>query len=306
MVKMEHKSVLVEEICSAFHSAKNGIVVDATCGEGGHSIEILKRVQPLKLLAIDVDKDILEKAKKNIGNDNRVTFINANFIELEDILKKENISKVDAILFDLGISKYHYLKSGRGFSFNADEPLDMRLSLSQKLTAFDVVNYYSEDKLKKILWAFGEERFSVIIARKIVEERKKKKIQTAKQLAEIISKTVPKKFYDKIHPATKTFQALRIEVNSELLNLEYILEYAAKSLNSKGKLAVITFHSLEDRIVKHKFCELSTGEVIDELRGIKKQAEYVVVTKKPVEPSQTEIRLNPSSRSAKLRILEKI
>jgi 16S rRNA (cytosine1402-N4)-methyltransferase len=302
---MVHKSVLVDEVIDALAPAREGTVVDATCGEGGHSAAILDRLRPARLIAFDADSALLAEARENLASKDGVSFIRSNFITMPEVLSREGLKGVDGILIDLGISMFHYRSSGRGFSFDAEEPLDMRIDTSLPLTAATVVNTYPEEKLKRLLWAFGEERFAALIARRVAEARSTKKFRSARDLANLVAAVIPKKFHTDIHPATRTFQALRIEVNAELTNLEYILGPAAGLLNPGGRLAVITFHSLEDRIVKHAFRALAEGEITDEARGTRAKAGYRVVTKKPVGPSEAEIRRNPSSRSALLRVLER-
>lgn len=301
-----HKSVLLEQVIYFLGVCREGVFIDCTLGEGGHTKAILKRIGPRGALGLDADAEILKKAREGLSANTNVILANANFTDLRVVMAQNGISNADAILIDLGISMFHYKESGRGFSFDKDEKLDMRVDTRNTLSAFDVVNSYSEEQLKKLFWAYGEERFSPLIASRIVRQRQLNKIVTARELAELISSAVPKKFHERIHPATRVFQAIRIEVNSELANLESVLGDAAAALNPGGRLAVISFHSLEDRIVKHKFLELADAPVIDELRGTRAKQKFKVLTKKPVEAEEEEIRSNAASRSAKLRVIEKV
>lgn len=272
-----HIPVLLNEIIEQIESNKN--YVDCTLGFGGHSKEILKKNGPNgKVLGIEIDKEIFEKTIK----DERLIAVNDSYINLEKIVKKHNFKDISGILLDAGMSSYHIDLSGRGFSFNKDEPLLM--NYGSGISAEEIINEYSEDEIERILREYGEEKFSKKIAKKIVEERKKKRIKSTLQLVEIVRKIVPR---SKINPATRTFQAIRIEANKELENLESVLPQALKLLNRGGKLFIISFHSLEDRIVKN-FIKNNQLEL-----------------NKPIIPSEQEIKSNPRSRSAKLRIILK-
>lgn len=286
---------------------EDSVVVDATLGGGGHAREILKKIKNGKLIAIDAD----EKAVKNFQNekDERVVLINNNFSNLDSILENLKIEKVDAILADLGWSSDQLI--GKGMSFQKDELLDMRLNNKEGISAKDIVNDYSEEELGRILREYGEEKFWKNITKKIVEYRKKKKIETTVELAEIIKNAAPAKYrHGKLNPATRTFQALRIAVNNELENLEKFLKQAIERLNPRGRLAVISFHSLEDRIVKNIFRQNARGSFLtDELTGQKiteKNPTVSLITKKPVISSKEETENNPRARSAKLRVCERI
>jgi 16S rRNA (cytosine1402-N4)-methyltransferase len=300
-----HVPVLMDRVLEYLAPSKGGVCCDCTLGEGGHSSEILRKIKPSRLVGLEADRAILEKAQKNLTEFNNTDLIRANFTELKEILANLQIHSVRGILVDLGISMFHYKESGRGFSFDRDEKLDMRIDDRQPLTAWDVINTYSEDRLKKIIWAYGEERWAAMIARNITEARKTRKIETGRDLGGLVASSIPKKFHGHMHPATKVFQAVRIEVNDELNNLEKIVKDAAPLLEKGGRLVIITFHSLEDRIVKHRFQELSTGEVTDETRGTRAEPEFRILAKKPVEADADEVRSNPASRSAKLRVLER-
>jgi len=303
---MVHKAVLTDDVLKFLSVCRAGTCVDCTLGEGGHSRAILERLRPERLVALEADAAILGNARQNLGDFANVTFINDNFVRLAALLKDQKIEGVNAILMDLGVSLYHYRESGRGFSFDRDEPLDMRIDTRTPLTADEVVNSYPEERLKRVFWAYGEERWTSVIVRAIAARRQKSAIRTSKELADLVSSVIPKKFHAKIHPATRIFQAIRIEVNNELDNLEQAIDGAANCLVKGGRLAIISFHSLEDRIVKHRFQELSEGAIIDEARGTRAEADYRILTRKPVEAREAEMRDNPSARSAKLRVLERV
>jgi len=304
-MKYLHTPVLKNQILEFFQIYHNKIIVDGTIGEGGHSESFLKKIQPSRLIGIDGDSTILAKAKHRLEKFSNIDLVNDNFTNLKNILQEKKIDALDGILLDLGISIFHYKESGRGFSFDKNEKLDMR-ARNVELSAYDIVNTYSQDKLRKIIWAYGEDRWAALIAKQIVAVRATQKIKTSKELANLIFNIVPKKFHSHIHPATKTFQALRIEVNNELGDLEIFLKIFPKLLNKKGRLAIITFQSLEDRIVKQKFRELSTGKIIDELKGTRAKPAFRLLTKKPIIADENEIRTNAASRSAKLRVIEKL
>ncbi len=288
-----HVPVLLEVATDLLTENGGKVYLDCTLGGGGHARRVLEKVPEAKLIGIDVDEEATEIAKENLKEfGERVSIYKANFRDLDLVLKEEGVEKVDGILFDLGMSMYQ-IRSGRGFSFQGDEPLDMRMDKDQRLTAYEVVNRYPERDLERIIREYGEERLSKKIARAIVRRREKKPIETTKELVEVILSVYPEKLKrSKIHPATRTFQAIRIEVNRELENLKVGLSKALEALNPKGRLVVISFHSLEDRIVK-KFMK----ENSDKLK---------VLTKKPITPSEEEVRMNPSSRSAKLRAGERV
>ena len=300
-----HKSVLLKEAIESLNLKKDSIVVDATFGGGGHSREILKIIENGKLIGIDADEKAIKES--NLKNDKRVILVNDNFENLENILEIIGIEKVDAILADLGWSSDQLI--GKGMSFMQDEELDMRLSKDQKLSAKDIVNEYEQRELERIIRENGEEKFWKIITKRIVEYRKEKKIETTKELAEIVKNSIPEKFrHAKMNLATKTFQALRIEVNQELANLEKFIPQAIENLNPQGRLAIISFHSLEDRIVKNIFRENARGCICPSdfpqcVCG--KKPKISIITKKPIAPTDLEVSDNPKSRSAKLRVCEK-
>lgn len=284
-----HIPVLSEEVYENLISIGCRVFIDATVGGGGHALGMLDRNRDLHLIGIDRDQEALDQARETLKeHSDRVTLLRGNFRDLNQILQGTGVFSIDGILFDLGISSYQ-LAANRGFSFIDDEELDMRMDPREEMTAYKVVNYYRQEQIARVLYEFGEEWQSRRIARAIVERRKKEKIQTAKQLADLVASV--KKREGKIHPATKTFQALRIAVNDELASLEQGLGEAIPLLNGNGRIGVITFHSLEDRIVKERF---------------RKNESLRILTRKPIRPSLQEIRDNPRSRSAKLRVAEKI
>jgi 16S rRNA (cytosine1402-N4)-methyltransferase len=292
-----HKPVLLKEVIEYLNVEKNKNYVDCTIGEGGHTIEILKRNGPKgKVLGIEIDPELYKKLKEE-GLE-RLILVNDSFLNLKEIVKRENFGPISGILFDLGLSSWHLEKSGRGFSFLKDEPLIMRYDWNQEksmLTSEKIVNEWPEREIERILREFGEEKFAKRIAREIAKARKTKPIKTTFQLVEVIKRAVPS-FYQhrKIHFTTKTFQALRIAVNNELENLRIALPQAIGVLEKGGRLVVISFHSLEDRIVKNF------------LKEKEREGRIKILTKKPIRPSKEEIRKNPRSRSAKLRAVLKI
>ena len=286
------------------------IMVDGTCGEGGHAEAFLSRYNNICLLCVDADKEQITSARERLQRfGSRVKLFTMWFADFFADYHKYNSKLPDRILLDLGISRFHYEKSGRGFSFQKDEYLDMRLDKERKHTAYDIVNKASEQELINILREYGEERFANAIAKAICRERKNMRIRTSAQLARIVSKAVPQQSQKRrIHPATKTFQALRIAVNGELSELERGLAAGFAVLKKGGRIAVISFHSLEDRIVKrffkgkNKSCTCPPEWPICRCRGEK---ELILLTKKPITPGNAEVRANPAARSAKLRVVEK-
>jgi len=305
-----HFSIMKEEVCSYLAPTAPGqLLVDCTMGEGGHSLEFLTRFPELKVIGLDADPQIQQKAKERLSLfEDRVSFVHTYF----DTYFRDRIDspRPDRILMDLGISMFHYEKSGRGFTFSKDEPLDMRLDPDNPVSAFNVVNEYTEKELADVFFTFGEERYSRRIAAALVRERAAVPIDSAHQLAEIISRSVPSAYrHGRIHPATRCFQAVRIVVNGELDRLKSALIHASRALKPGGLIGVITFHSLEDRIVKHFFkdmfrdcicppeqprCSCGGARVLD------------VLTRKPVIPGEGEIKVNPASRSAKFRVARRI
>ena len=291
MISEYHKPVLLKEVIELLDPQNDETIVDATFGFGGHSKALLERIGPKgRLIAIEQDKEILELSRKEF-DDSRITFVNDNFSNLASILRKAKVSKIDKILFDLGISSYHFDELDRGFSFK-DEQLDMRLNREGGETAADLVNTLPEEDLANMLFQNAGEFLSRRIARIIVEARRLKKIESAQQLNEIIGKQVRKR--GKINPATKTFQALRIAVNKELEVIISTLPTAINLLNEGGRVGVISFHSGEDKIVKETFKKYKAENTIE------------ILTKKPLVAEYEEIKLNPRARSAKLRVAKKI
>lgn len=294
-----HIPVMLNEAISHLKLGPGKTIVDATCGTGGHSLAILEQIMPAgRLIAIDRDKESLEVTKKRLVKyRGSCEFVHGNFAQIDTFLKNLKIKKIDGILFDLGISSFQLSDSRRGFSFQADAPLDMRLDRESYISAYDLINNLNEEEISKLLWNFGEERWHRRIARLIVEERQRHPISTTQQLVSIVFKAVPSRYrykYQRIHPATRTFQAVRIAVNRELEILEAAIEKAVALLDKGGRICVISFHSLEDRITKHTFKRLSSSGLIE------------IITPKPLTPAQAEIEANPLSRSAKLRAAQKI
>lgn len=297
-----HIPVLVDEVIQYLDPKSNENFVDATIDGGGHTMAILERNKPKgKVLGIDLDKTLLENLKfkiKNLHLENRVILVQGNFKNLKEIIKNtcpDWNQKVNGVLFDLGMSSWQLEESGKGFSFKRNEPLDMRFDSSQELTAKDIVNYWPEYEIEKILREYSEERYARKIAKEIVSERQKKPIFTTFELVEVIKKAVPRNYErGRIHPATRTFQALRIATNQELENLKLVLPQAMDVLKENGRIVVISFHSLEDRIVKNFFREKT------------KEEKLKILTKKPVRASEEEIQKNPRAHSAKLRAAVKL
>ena len=306
---MKHYSVLKREAIDGLQIKEDGIYVDATLGYAGDASEILKRIKRGKLFAFDRHEEALkysDEVLQKLGNS--YTLIHSDFVHMKEKLQELEIDKVDGILFDLGVSSPQ-LDENRGFSFMRDETLDMRMDRSSHITAQNIVNEYSYEKLKNIFYQYGEEKQSALIAKKIVEVRKNKQIKTTKELCDIICTAVGAKYYYKTHPERNIFQAIRIEVNEELTDLEKVLPDAISLLKPKGRLVVITFHSLEDRIVKQIFKKYS--EVDKMVKGLpdiplEYQPLIKLINKKPILPSEEELKENTRSASAKLRIVERI
>ncbi len=306
-----HKSVLLDECIEGLNIKPNGIYVDGTLGGAGHSSEIIKKLSDQgKLIGIDRDDEALKAAKERLKEYSNVTYYHGNHDDIKEILEDLNIEKVDGILLDLGVSSYQLDERNRGFSYLGENVLDMRMDKTQKLDAKIVVNNYKEEELAKIIYDYGEERFSRQIAKNICIERKKQKITTTKQLVDIIEKSIPAKFRSKdSHPAKRTFQAIRIEVNDEIKPLYQTVLNSIECLKPGGRLCIITFHSLEDRAVKNAYidaegkCICPPGLPYCACGAIKKGK---IITKKPILPTKEEMENNSRSKSAKLRIFEKI
>ena len=310
MTEFKHVPVLLNETIEALDIKQNGIYVDMTCGGGGHSSEIAKRLKGTgKLICFDQDLDAISACRERLAPFSNVSFFNDNFKNAKDVLFKNGTTKVDGILADLGVSSYQIDTPERGFSFLHDGKLDMRMDQQNPFSAYDVVNNYSKEKLKEIIFKYGEEPFASKIAEAVVSARKKKNIESTFELKEIIESAFPKKIiFGKGGVSKKTFQAIRIEVNRELEILEKSVRDFAELLNSKGRLAIISFHSLEDRIVKNVFKELSTDCICPPKTPIcicGHHAQGRLFNKKPITPSEKELEINQRSHSAKLRIFEK-
>ena len=310
-MEFKHKPVLLNECIEGLNIKPDGIYVDGTLGGAGHSKEILKRLDKNKgiLIGIDRDEEALQAAKQNLLEYENVKYVHGNHDNIKEILESLKIDKVDGILLDLGVSSYQLDERNRGFSYLGSNELDMRMDKSQRLTAMEVVNNYKEEHLANIIYEYGEERFSRNIARNICIERRKKKIETTDELVKIIEKSIPRLNPKEGHPAKRTFQAIRIEVNNEIKPLEDTIKNSIDILKPKGRLCVITFHSLEDRAVK---------QAMNRAKGMctcPKDIPYcvcgakelgTVITRKPIIATEEEQRENSRSKSAKLRIFEKI
>ena len=309
-MKQLHYSVLLNECIEGLNIKENGKYVDATVGYAGHSKNILAKIKKGHLFAFDEDEAAVKYSKKVLSSiGDNFTVFRENFVNMPKVLKDSGIEKVNGILFDLGFSSPQIDDASRGFSFMLDAPLDMRMDNQNYLTAQMIVNTYSKEELLKIFYEYGEEKLSKVIAEKIVLERKTKKINTTLELVDIILSAVGANYFYKNHPERKIFQALRIEVNNELKVLEEVLPQAIDMLSSGGRMCVITFHSLEDKIVKKIFKKYS--EVDEILKGVKDipkeyQPKIKIINKKPILPSEKELSENSRSHSAKLRIIERI
>ncbi|NLZ47324.1 MAG: 16S rRNA (cytosine(1402)-N(4))-methyltransferase RsmH [Clostridiales bacterium] len=310
-MEFKHISIMAEECIEGLNIKEDGVYVDCTLGGGGHSSYILQKLSPKgRLIGIDQDIDAINAAKARLSQYENVTYVNDNFRNIKSILNNLGIEKVDGILADLGVSSYQLDNAERGFSYMNDAPLDMRMNREQKFSAYDVVNGYSADQLEKIIKNYGEEKFARRIAQFIVDRRANKKIESTLELVEIIKAAIPAKARrEGPHPAKRTFQAIRIEVNGELEILNKFVEDGVDCLAEGGRMAIITFHSLEDRIIKVKFRELAnpcTCPPDFPICQCGKKPLVKVITRKPIEPTEEEVERNPRSRSAKLRITERI
>ncbi|MGN9164576.1 16S rRNA (cytosine(1402)-N(4))-methyltransferase RsmH [Tissierellaceae bacterium HCP3S3_D8] len=310
-MEFKHVPIMLDEVIEGLKIRENGIYVDGTLGGAGHSLEIIKRLDNGKLIGIDQDHRALKKARQVLEPyEDKAILVHDNYKNIDIILKDLGIEKVDGILLDLGVSSHQLDEGERGFSHNKDAVLDMRMDRTKKFSAWDVVNNYSEKDLERIIWEYGEDRWAKRIAKFIVNERKEKPIDTTLELVSVIKKAIPKKVrMDGGHPAKKTFQAIRIEVNGELDVLRDFIEKVCGFVNPGGRIAIISFHSLEDRIVKDAFKELYRECIcppdIPQCMCDKKR-EIEIITRKPIVASEEELKRNPRSRSAKLRIAEKV
>lgn len=294
-----HVPVMLEEVIDYLKLTPGATIVDATIGTGGHSLEILKRIIPGgRLVGIDRDENSLALCRERLAEfKDSLELVHANFADLDQVVGNLGIEKIDGIVFDLGISSYQLQDAQRGFSFQQEGPLDMRLDKSSYISAYDLVNNLNENELSQMLWNFGQERWHNRIAHLLVQERRNEPITTTKQLADLVMQAIPHRYrrsYYRIHPATRTFQAVRIAVNRELEILESAVRKAVDILKSQARICVISFHSLEDRQIKHTFRALKADGLID------------IITAKPLTPSYGEIEANSSSRSSKFRVAERI
>lgn len=302
-----HETVLINETVEKLNIVRNGVYVDATLGGGGLSYEILNKLENSgKLISIDVDPDSISYCRERFKNFKNIEIVNDNFVNIDRILHNLDIESVNGIVMDLGVSSHQIDCVDRGFSYIHDAPLDMRMSKSG-VSAYEIVNFMEEKELSDLIWEYGEEKFSKSIARKICLYRKNKKIESTVELSNVIKKAIPK--FVKGNPSKKTFQAIRIAVNNELENLEISLDKCIKLLKKNGRLIVLSFHSLEDRIVKNKMKFWSKECVCDENAPIctcNKKKEVEIITKKAIIPTEKEICKNSRSKSAKLRVCQKI
>lgn len=310
-MEFHHVSVLLEEVLEGLNIKEDGIYVDGTLGGAGHSLEIVKRLKTGKLIGIDQDTNALDKSREVLKEHlDKVVLVHDNYVNIKSVLEDLNIEKVDGILLDLGVSSHQLDTEERGFSHNKDAPLDMRMDSSKNFSAWNVVNEYSEDEITRILYEYGEEKWAKRISQFIIQERNVKPIDTTFELVSVIKKAIPKKVrMEGHHPAKKTFQAIRIEVNGELDVLKAAIKDMVEVLNPNGRLAIITFHSLEDRIVKEEFKELFKDCICPPEMPqciCDKRREINILTRKPIVPSKRELENNPRSRSSKLRVAEKI
>lgn len=308
--KFKHTPVLLNECLEALNIKENGIYIDGTLGGGGHSEEILKKLTTGKLIAFDKDQDALSSTSKKLQNyGDKIIYVKNDFKNMYSVVKSLGYDSVDGILLDLGVSSYQIDTAERGFSYRFDSKLDMRMDKDNPLSAYEVVNTYSKEDLIRILYNYGEESFAKSIVSKIIEAREEKAIETTGELTSLIESAIPKKFWTRGSVAKKTFQAIRIEVNGELEGLEDAISQMISLLNPKGRIAIITFHSLEDRIVKTVFKDHSIGCICDKCLPFcvcNHKADAIIINKKPIEASAEELKNNSRSSSAKLRILEKI
>ncbi len=307
-----HRPVLLDECLEALAIRPDGIYVDGTLGRAGHSLEILRRLGPKgRLIGVDRDETAIQAAQERLAEfAGRFTLVHSNFSRVGEILDELGIRQVDGLLFDLGVSSPQLDEAERGFSYLQDAPLDMRMDRSAALTARDVVNTWSYEELRRILFEYGEERYAPAIARAVVRQREQQAIETTGELTELIKKAMPPAaLREKQHPAKRSFQAIRIAVNGELEELEPMLQAAVEHLAVGGRLAVISFHSLEDRIIKKTFQQLATGCTCPPEFPVcvcGKKPRIRLVSRKPITATQAELTYNPRARSAKLRVAEKL
>lgn len=299
MVKNFHTPVMLSETLKFLEPKPGQTIVDTTTGMAGHSEALLERIGASgTLIDIDRDEESLAKARERLsGKPGTVHFMHGNFSDLDTMLKELRIDKIDGILFDLGVSSFQLMNPERGFSFQEEGPLDMRLDRDSYISAYDLINNLNEDEISNLLWLFGQERWHNRIAHRLVQERERHPISTTKELADIVMQSIPMRFrrpHYRIHPATRTFQAVRIAVNRELEVLESALSKAVEALRPGGRICVISFHSLEDRIVKFNFRKAAADGLL------------TILTRKPEQPTLDEMERNPSSRSSKLRAAQRL
>jgi len=295
MTKKYHVPVMLNEVLEYLNLAPGKTIVDATLGTAGHSLEIIKRIRPTgRLIGIDRDRQSLSIARERLADfKGSYELVHANFMNLDTVLSGLNIKKVDGIIFDLGVSSFQLEDAQRGFSFQSQGPLDMRLDTDSYISAYDLVNNLNEEEISALLWNFGQERWHNRIAHLLVKERQSHPISTTAELSDIVVRAIPPRYRSyRIHPATRTFQAVRIAVNRELEALSSAIEKAIAFLDKNARICVISFHSLEDRIIKFAFRKAESEHILR------------IITPKPLVPSETEIENNPPSRSAKLRVGE--
>lgn len=310
-MEFKHISVLLDKSIEYLNVKDGGIYVDGTLGGGGHSYRLLSSNEKCRLIGIDQDKEAIAAAGKRLeAFSDRVTLVNNNFCRIKEILESLHTDKIDGALLDLGVSSYQLDNASRGFSYMHDAPLDMRMNADGGKSAYDVINSYSEEELARIFFEYGEEKWSKRVAEFIVKSREKKAVETTFELVSIIKAAIPAGARaEGGHPAKRIFQAVRIEVNNELGILEDSIRDFAEALNKSGRLAVITFHSLEDRIVKKTFASLAEGCVCPKSFPVcvcGKTPSVKVITRKPILPDETETTSNSRSKSAKLRVIEKL
>jgi len=311
IMEMVHKSVLLAETLDYLNIRTDGVYIDATLGGGGHSSEIAKKLGSGLLVGVDQDDFAIQQASAVLSKlDKNTKIVRANFSEIDKIVSEAQISSADGVLMDLGVSSFQLDDATRGFSYMHDAPLDMRMNQNHQMSACDVVNSYSEDELRNIFLSYGEEKWSARIAKFIISQREKESIKTTFQLVGVIKAAIPKSARkDGPHPAKRVFQAIRIEVNGELAILEKSIENFVNILSPNGRICIITFHSLEDRIVKNVFARLQNPCTCPREFPIcvcGKTQTVKIITKKPIAPSENELTENPRARSAKLRVAEKI
>lgn len=311
-VNFSHRSVLLDECIESLNIRPDGIYVDGTAGGGGHSLEIVKRLTGGgRLIAIDRDDAAIAAATERLsGYLDRVTFVRNNFSSASEVCRELGIDAIDGILLDLGVSSYQLDTAERGFTHNVDAPLDMRMDRRGEIDAYTVVNTYTYEELKRVIWEYGEERFAPKIAAAVVRHREQKPIESTGELVDIIKSAIPASAREGgHHPAKRTFQAIRIEVNGELDAIEPAIRKAKDIMRTGGRIVIITFHSLEDRIVKQTFADMASGCVCPRSLPVcvcGRKPEVRILTKKPILPSEVEVLENPRSRSAKLRVAEKL